>query len=254
MIRLLLLALSMALISCQKTTTDSGMEDIGLLAVVGAAAGGRATAGTPSAPTYPVSYSVSSVSSSSVGRYQSMSVSIYTYPYTGAPRQADIYFSLNTVIDGADIAVGSTTISGGQTSVSLVVPAGAVVASQYYIAVCPQGSNCTSSYFTYNKVTIAADPAFTCTGSCNVLVQWTANKEKAVNTAGGGYRVCYSQTQGFTSGGTCQNVPYVSGPTAPTSATISPGTGRWYIKVYGYSALNPTGSAASNEFSALVLP
>lgn len=242
------------LISCQKTTTDSGMENIGLLAVAGAAASGRSTAGTPAAPTYPVSYSISSVSSSSVGRYQSMSVSASTYPITGAPRQADIYLSLNTTIDGPDIAVGSTTINAGQTSVTFTVPAAAVVASQYYVAVCPQGSTCYSSYFTFNKVTIAADPAFTCTGNCNVLVQWTANKEKALNQAGGGYRVCYSQTQGFTSGGTCQDVPYVSGPTAPTSVSIHPGTGRWYIKVYGYSNLNPTGSAASTEFTALVLP
>jgi hypothetical protein len=97
--------------------------------------------------------------------------------------------------------------------------------------------------------------------SFNVAVSWNANRERAVNSAGGGYRVYYGKIPGFSiSGAASVEVPYVSGATAPTGTSINglaPGT--YYFKVVAYSALIPpqggTGSASqpTSEFS-LTLP
>ena len=82
----------------------------------------------------------------------------------------------------------------------------------------------------------------------NVQVTWIANRERAVNQAGGGYTVYYSSSPGFNIvAASSVNVPYVSGPAAPTSATISSlSTGAYYIKVVAYSILNPPGSSSGS--------
>jgi hypothetical protein len=76
-------------------------------------------------------------------------------------------------------------------------------------------------------------------------VSWTANRESAVNREGGGYRVYYSTQSNFDlSQTTYVDVPYVSGSSAPTSATVSgldPGT--YHIKVVAYSALDAGGAS-----------
>ena len=70
-----------------------------------------------------------------------------------------------------------------------------------------------------------------------VKISWEANREKAVNSAGGGYKVYYSQTDGFDiSGADSIDVPWVSGQT-PTFTAIPFTAGTWYIKVVAYSAL-----------------
>lgn len=95
----------------------------------------------------------------------------------------------------------------------------------------------------------------------DVRVSWTANRETAVNSLGGGYRVYYSTTQGLSvAAAPFVNVSYDAGAAAsPTTATIpglSPGT--YYIKVAAYSALTPPGgsggraSAPSAEISVTV--
>lgn len=97
--------------------------------------------------------------------------------------------------------------------------------------------------------------------SPNVQVSWTANREKAVNKQGGGYRVYYSRTNGFdASTASYYDVPYVSGPTAPVSRVFSNLLiGTTYFKVSAYSNLNAPGSTsgsmseASTEFS-ITLP
>ncbi|MGE3261507.1 MAG: hypothetical protein AB7K68_06990 [Bacteriovoracia bacterium] len=86
----------------------------------------------------------------------------------------------------------------------------------------------------------------------SVLVSWTANRETAVNSAGGGYKVYYSSTSGFVvSAGNLVEVPYVSGASAPTSTTLSLVPGTYYIRVAAYSALNPL-STASTQISLVV--
>ena len=92
--------------------------------------------------------------------------------------------------------------------------------------------------------TTASDPNFV---RSNVNVSWTANKEKAVNTTGGGYVIAYSQNPDASySQADKVNVPYVSGPTAPVAATINIPPGTFYIKIYAYSLLNPPGSSAGS--------
>jgi hypothetical protein len=96
--------------------------------------------------------------------------------------------------------------------------------------------------------TTASDPNFV---RSNVNVTWTANKEKAVNSAGGGYVVAYSQNPSASySEAEKLTVPYVSGPSAPVSATINIPPGTYYIKIYAYSTLNPPGSSAGSLSSA----
>ena len=88
------------------------------------------------------------------------------------------------------------------------------------------------------------------TGTRSVLVSWTPNREVAVNRTGGGYRVYASRTAGTSlESASVQDVPYTAGATAPTSAVLLLPTGNNYIRVVAYSALNPSGSAASGEIT-----
>lgn len=96
--------------------------------------------------------------------------------------------------------------------------------------------------------TTAIDPNYV---RSNVNVTWTANPETAVNTTGGGYVVAYSQNPDASySQADKLTVPYVSGPTAPVSATINIPPGTYYIKIYAYSALNPAGSSSGSLSAA----
>lgn len=81
-----------------------------------------------------------------------------------------------------------------------------------------------------------------------VSVSWNANHEKAVNSAGGGYRVYYSTTSTVNSATPFMNVPWVTGD-APTSATLTGLTSGslYYISVVAYSTINPTGSTAAQS-------
>lgn len=87
----------------------------------------------------------------------------------------------------------------------------------------------------------SAPPAPTPTSHV-VNLSWTANKEAAVNSAGGGYKVAIS-------GQPVIDVPFpyaASGPAAV--ATLM--TGNYTVTVSAYSAMNPsTGIAASGVVS-----
>jgi hypothetical protein len=80
-------------------------------------------------------------------------------------------------------------------------------------------------------------------------VNWAANPEVDVNKAGGGYRVYYSTSPNVSlSSGTYVDVPYVSGPTAPTTALLSGlSVGTYYVRVVAYSAYNPLGISGGNS-------
>ena len=87
-----------------------------------------------------------------------------------------------------------------------------------------------------------------------IVVNWDANRESGVNSTGGGYRVYHSTTSNFDiSTADFVEVPYVSGETAPTSTTLTLPLGRHYIKVVAYTALNPSGSAASDGIAVTKL-
>jgi len=75
-----------------------------------------------------------------------------------------------------------------------------------------------------------------------VTLAWAPNHEKGVNSAGGGYQVSMS-------GQPTINVPYVSGPTAPTSTVTTLSTGTYTATVRGYATLDAQGGSAGS-FSA----
>lgn len=91
--------------------------------------------------------------------------------------------------------------------------------------------------------------------SKTILVAWSPNRETAVNTTGGGYKVYYSSTDPLVPVLTSSvvNVPYVSGALAPTTTELTSLTsGTYYVKVVAYSARNTTGSTSA--VSSLVVP
>ena len=75
--------------------------------------------------------------------------------------------------------------------------------------------------------------------SHTVNISWAANRETAVNSAGGGYTVAIS-------GQTPINVPYVSGVAAPTMINATLMTGSYSVAVKAYSALNPPGGTTGS--------
>jgi hypothetical protein len=92
-----------------------------------------------------------------------------------------------------------------------------------------------------------------------VTISWDPNRETAVNMSGGGYKVYISTSSGFDitdAGVSVVDVPFVSGPTAPTSTSLQLlSATTYYARVIAYSALNPPGgstSAPSDEHSFVV--
>ncbi len=70
-------------------------------------------------------------------------------------------------------------------------------------------------------------------------LSWSANREKAVNSPGGGYIIYISSRKNCPPEKAArQKVPCTSGDRAPTQADISLAPGTWYIKIAGYSAFN----------------
>ena len=84
-----------------------------------------------------------------------------------------------------------------------------------------------------------------------VNVSWNANRETAVNTTGGGYKVYYSTASGFDitdAGVSVVDVPFIAPPAAPTSTSLQLPTGQYYFRVVAYSALNsPWGAGGSSS-------
>jgi hypothetical protein len=75
--------------------------------------------------------------------------------------------------------------------------------------------------------------------SHTVDISWTANRETAVNTTGGGYIVAVS-------GQAPIDVPWVSGPSAPTTVSTTLLSGSYTVTVTAYSALNPPGGVSGS--------
>lgn len=68
----------------------------------------------------------------------------------------------------------------------------------------------------------------------SVTIDWAPNRESGVNGTGGGYQVLIS-------GQPAIDVPYASGPAAPTSATVSLQAGTYTVTVKAYAALDAQG-------------
>jgi len=91
----------------------------------------------------------------------------------------------------------------------------------------------------------------------SITISWNANPESAVNSAGGGYIVYYSKNPFFQiPNADSIQVPYVSGPKAPTSAVITNlqlhAPASYFFRVVAYSSLQtPLGTTAVSTPSAL---
>jgi len=72
-----------------------------------------------------------------------------------------------------------------------------------------------------------------------VNISWAANREAAVNSAGGGYTVAIN-------GQVPINVPFASGSLAPTTTTASLPAGNYTVTVTAYSALSPSGGTSGS--------
>ena len=75
--------------------------------------------------------------------------------------------------------------------------------------------------------------------SHTVNISWAANRETAVNSAGGGYTVAISGQPPI-------NLPYVSGVAAPTTMNVALMSGSYSVLVKAYSALNPPGGTTGS--------
>lgn len=150
-------------------------------------------------------------------------------------------------------AVGSSTLTPGQSTTFTVNFAPTATGAKTAIArvTSTNGNNGSAS---------SADINLEGTGKsgADVLIAWTAAKEKAPNDTDGGYKVCYSKSTGFdpasVNGSTifCDNVPYTGG-TTPTSKTVTVNSaGTWYFKVYAFGKYKTTGGAPSTQVSAVV--
>ncbi|MGJ4734518.1 choice-of-anchor D domain-containing protein [Leptospira levettii] len=150
-------------------------------------------------------------------------------------------------------SVGSSTLTPGQSTTFTVNFAPTATGAKTAIArvTSTNGNNGSAS---------SADINLEGTGKsgADVLIAWTAAKEKAPNDTDGGYKVCYSKTTGFdpasVNGSTifCDNVPYTGG-TTPTSKTVTVNSaGTWYFKVYAFGKYKTTGGAPSTQVSAVV--
>ena len=79
-------------------------------------------------------------------------------------------------------------------------------------------------------------------GPFPVTISWTPNREITVNRPGGGYELTLD-------GQPAMDVPYVSGPSAPTSVTLSLLPGTHIVQVRAYAAFDPQGGT-TRTFSA----
>jgi hypothetical protein len=113
-------------------------------------------------------------------------------------------------------------------------------------------SECFALLFAFSTAVLAACGGG---GGSNVQVSWNANRETAVNSHGGGYKVYYSKTPSFNvATASSADVPFNSAPAAPTSATLhNLASGTYYVKVVAYSAIiGPGGQASTSAPSAEV--
>jgi len=73
----------------------------------------------------------------------------------------------------------------------------------------------------------------------SVTLTWAPNHESGVNSIGGGYKVLIS-------GQPVIDVPYTSGPTALTTATVPLQTGTYTVTVQAYAALDAQGGSGGS--------
>jgi hypothetical protein len=89
----------------------------------------------------------------------------------------------------------------------------------------------------------ACPTSLSCNASQNKCIDhlvglaWAPNRESGVNRAGGGYQIAISSQPDI-------NVPFVSGPSAPTSTAVRLPPGIYTVTVRAYAALDAQGGSA----------
>jgi hypothetical protein len=73
-----------------------------------------------------------------------------------------------------------------------------------------------------------------------VTLSWAANHESGVNKPGGGYRISIS-------GRPTVEVPYLSGPAAPTTKDVTLGSGSYTVTVSAFAALDAQGGSTGSQ-------
>jgi len=85
----------------------------------------------------------------------------------------------------------------------------------------------------------------------SVTLNWNASREGGVNSLGGGYQVSIS-------GQPTIDLPYTSGPTAPTTTSTTLLTGVYTVTVRAYAALDAaggnTGSLSPGQSITVTVP
>lgn len=119
----------------------------------------------------------------------------------------------------------------------------------------PLGGLATGSTYTVTLTTgirdLAGNPlagtvtwSFSTASLGTVDLQWTPSRARGVNMAGGGYKVYYSTTPGFTIDANTPvvDVPWSGGTQTSNTVTLNLPAGNYYFRVVAYSALGPGGS------------
>lgn len=73
-----------------------------------------------------------------------------------------------------------------------------------------------------------------------VTLSWAANRETGVNMIGGGYKLSITGQPEI-------DVPYASGPLAPTTKDVTLRTGVYTVTVTAYAALDVNGGAGGSR-------
>jgi hypothetical protein len=85
-------------------------------------------------------------------------------------------------------------------------------------------------------------------------LSWKANREGAVNSPGGGYRVHYSADADFDPASPFIDVKYSPAGGTPHAASLSGlAPGRYFITVVAYSLATPEGSAPSETVAVEII-
>ena len=229
---------------------DAGVDDLTLLLMAAPFLYGTTGTGTGTSNCinrYPV-YTLNEIDSKTTGGAR-MTITVNIAKCGLYDHRDKLYFSPNgIVIPDSSIFVEELTIPGetiGAKSYTITVPTTLNIGSYYYLGF----------YYGYEAIspnqTKVVTAVANCAAPCNLNLSWTANKERAVNRTGGGYKIYYDTISGGSAN--VKEVPYVSGSTAPTATTLTLNTAElWYIRIIAYSNLNTTGSEASDEQSVLV--
>lgn len=164
-----------------------------------------------------------------------------------------------TIEDAGGPIAGSIAVNG---ATAIFTPVAFLVTNTMYTATVTTGVTDLAG----NALASDRQWRFTTGGKRTVNISWDANREAAVNTTGGGYKVYYSTNSGFDitdPGVTEVDVPYAGGASAPTTVAVQLDRTRYYIRVVAYSDLSapwssggicgePSCSEPSAEYTILV--